>query len=127
MIINNEEPQEKKEEKNYYSNNQIIKILIETYLETVDFSIISIKKNIKNNKVSLLLGLRLPGIYTPLKKIIVYIRNEVKNKYMNDEKDILYLKDEDENDFGKTLDSLRNRLKGKQRNCEIEIGVEPKS
>ena len=81
----------------------------------------SIKKNIKNNKVSLLLGLRLPGIYTPLKKIIVYIRNEVKNKYMNDEQDILYLKDEDENDFGKTLDSLRNRLKGKQRNCEIEI------
>ena len=107
--------------RNYYLNNNLVKVLIETYLDTVNFSINSIKKNIKDNKVSLLLGLRLPGIYITLKEIIKYIKNEVKNKYLNTEKKIRNLREEAGHDFGRELDEIKKSLRSYQKNCEIEI------
>ena len=116
---NNNENNQDNQEKNYYLNNHLIKKIIETYLETVDFSLNSIKKNMKNNKVSLLLGLRIPGIYLALKEIIKYIRNEVKKKYINAEGNILYFNEEDTD--GKKLEEVKKELKSCQRNSEIEI------
>ena len=86
IINNNKDDNENKDEneiKNYYLNNEMVKILIETYLENAPMPQTKVNKKIKNNKVSLLLGLKLPGIYIPLKDIIKYIKNEVKNKYKN--------------------------------------------
>ena len=98
-----------------------MKVLINTYLDTVNFSLNAVKKKIKNNKVSLLFGLRLPGIYIPLKEIIKYIKNEIKNKYFNAERDIIDLREDEDMDFGKELDRYKARVKNCQKNTEIEI------
>ena len=111
----------KEENKKYYLNNNIVKVLINTYLDTVNFSLNAVKKKIKNNKVSLLFGLRLPGIYIPLKEIIKYIKNEIKNKYFNAERDIIDLREDEDMDFGKELDRYKARVKNCQKNTEIEI------
>ena len=112
---------EENQEKNYYLNNKLVKILIETYLDNVDFSLNAVKKKIKNNKVSLLMGLRLPGIYIPLKKIVKYIRSEVKDKYFEEERNIIYLRDEEGLDLVYFLNKYKNKVKNQQRNSEIEI------
>ena len=111
----------KQQEKNYYLNNQLVKILIEIYLENVNFSLAAVKKNMKNNKLSLLLGLRLPGIYITLKNIIKYIKSEIKVKYFNAEREIIDLRDEEGFDFGKFLDKYKNRIKNQRKHTEIEI------
>ena len=110
-----------KQEKNYYLNNYLVKVLIETYLDTVNFSINVVNKNIKNNKVSLLLGLRLPGIYTTMKEIIKYIKNEIKIKYFRAEINIIDLRDEGNEDFNRELNEYQSKLKSQQKNTEIEI------
>ena len=115
------EEEDNNEEKNYYMNNQIIKILIETYINNVNFSINAIKKKLRDNKVSLLFGLRLPGVYIPLKKFAKYIQNEIKNKYLNTERHIVDLREEDCEDFGADLEDYKKALKDYQKNTEIEI------
>ena len=128
IINNNKDDNENKDEneiKNYYLNNEMVKILIETYLENAPMPQTKVNKKIKNNKVSLLLGLKLPGIYIPLKDIIKYIKNEVKNKYKKAERDIIDLnvnnENEEEDNFGKDLQKYKNNLKGYQKNTELEI------
>ena len=127
LINKNEEKNEikenQKQEKNYYLNNYLVKVLIETYLDTVNFSINVVNKNIKNNKVSLLLGLRLPGIYTTMKEIIKYIKNEIKIKYFRAEINIIDLRDDGNEDFNfnHELNEYQNKLKSQQKNTEIEI------
>ena len=106
---------------NYYFNNNMIKKLIETYLENDNFLFYDVNKNIEGNNIQLLLGLRLPGIYLTLKEIIYYIRNEIIIKNFNIERDIINLRDEDRIDFGKELENYRNRLKNNLKNAEKEI------
>jgi len=119
--IKEENKEEPKQELNYYLNNNLVRILIETYLDNVNFALNKVNKNMKNNKVSLLLGLRLPGIYIPLKEINKYIKNEIKNKYFQAERDIIDLREEEGFDLGKELDRCRNRVRSNQKNTEIEI------
>ena len=118
---NNQNNAENIRDKKYYLNNNLVKVLIDTYLETVNFSLNAVKKKIKNNKVSLSFGLRLPGIYIPLKEIIKYIKTEVKNKFFNAERDIIDLRAEEGVDFGKELDAYKGKIKTCLKNTEIEI------
>ena len=122
--INIENKEEDKEEekivKNYYLNNKLIKLLIEIYLENVKYSQFTAGKKMKNNKVQLLMGLKLPGIFSSLESIINYIKSNVKNKYSNSEKCILYLYQDDQN-FERELTLNKNKVKDCQRMTEIEI------
>ena len=117
---NNENNEDIKIKKNYYLNNNLIKLLIESYLENFDYSGVTVEKAMKNNKIQILMGLKLPGIYRPLQSIMTYIKSNIKNKYLNSEKSILYLYQDDQN-FEKDLTKNKNKLKDCQRITEIEI------
>ena len=118
--INIENNEEKEEVKNYYLNNNLIKLLIQTYLENVKFSNVIVQKNMKNNKVQLLMGLKLPGIFSPLVSIINNIKGNIKNKYLFSEKSILFLYPYDKN-FDKDLTENKNKVREFQRSTEVEI------
>ena len=72
-INENLEIDEKK--KNYYFGNELIKKLIELYLEKLDISDAIIKKNMNENNITILLGLKIPGIY-PLMRLSEIILNQ---------------------------------------------------
>ena len=107
-------------EKNYYLNNNLIKLLIETYVENVDYSQVKVGKNMKNNKLQLLMGLKTPGIYSLLDSFSKYIKSNLKNKYSNAEKDVLFLIQDDPN-FDRELSKYNNKIKDCQRIAEIEL------
>ena len=107
-------------EKNYYLNNNLIKLLIETYVENVDYSQVKVGKNMKNNKLQLLMGLKTPGIYSLLDSFSKYIKSNLKNKYSNAEKDVLFLIQDDQN-FDRELSKYNNKIKDCQRIAEIEL------
>ena len=124
----NERNQENNEEinedeniiKNYYLNNNLIKLLIQTYLENVNFSRDTLGKNMKNNKVQLLMGLKLPGIFPLLVSIINNIKGNIKNKYLSSEKCILFLYPDEQN-FDQYLNQKKNEAREYQRRTEIEL------
>ena len=113
--------EENKKEKNYYMGNQLVKKLIEIYLQTLDLSNTSkFKKKIKNNKITLLLGLKLPGMRLSLNSLRNYIRDELSRNYLATEKEFKYLNQNDE-EFNKDLNSLKKKIKSEQTNMETEI------
>ena len=104
-----------------YNENHLIKKLIKYYLETLDTSLTArFNKKIKNNKITLLLGLKLPGIKYILNCFRIYIKSELAEKYFNNEKEIRYISP-DEEDFLKEINGYKNRIKINQRNMETEI------
>ena len=90
---NNEQPiKEKKDDHNdikiekdkqYYMGNQVVKALIDEYLATLDITKTQkFKKKIKNNKITLLIGLKLPSIKYLLGCFRTYIKNELSKEYL---------------------------------------------
>ena len=123
----NEENKEKKDDdkeekgKQYYMGNKVVKKQIEIYLQTVDIHTTArFKKKINNNKITLLLGFRLPGMRILLNKLRNYAKSELRNRYIENENDIKYLNTEDEK-FAKDLNIIKNRIKNLQKNMETEI------
>ena len=80
------------------------------------------KKKIKNNKITLLLGLRLPGMRITLSTLKIYVRDELSDKFFQNEKNIKDLYPDEENEeFFKFFNLYRNRIKNNQKNMETEI------
>ena len=78
-------------------------------------------KKIKNNKITLLLGLKLPGMKYILNCLRVYIKTELIDKYYNTEKDIRFACNDNEEELQKELNYYKNKIKNYQRNMETEI------
>ena len=118
-------------EKNYYMGNKLVKKYIEIYLETLDISQTArFKKKIKNNKITILLGLRLPGIRININVFKKYIKDELKDKFFENEKNLRELYPEEGEDgeegdqnaiFGNQIKQYKNRIKNEQKNMETEI------
>ena len=120
-LINEEKKDENKVEENKninYMNNHLVGKLIEVYLDKQDISKITNFKNIiKSKNINLLLGLKLPGIYSTLD----FLRNCAKNE-LSDIKDIkdLYL-DEKEDNFIKNINIYKSIINNGQKRIETEI------
>ena len=114
--------EEKKEIRNYMEN-QLMTKLIEVYLELLNISISGrFKKKIKNNKIALLLGLKLPGMRITLSSLRNYAKDELSDKFFQNEKDIKDLfPEEEDNEFAKNLNYYKNRIKSGQKSMETEI------
>ena len=109
-------------QQNYYLNNIYVKNLIETYFENINYFTLYFREYFRGNKILTLLGLRLPGIYNILKEIKNYIKNNIKINYLQAERDIIHLnQEEEENDFENELNELKNDLKINYKNAKIEI------
>ena len=103
-----------------YNENLLIKKIIDYYLKTLDTSLTArFNKNIKNNKITLLLGLKLPGMKYFLSCFRIYIKSELCDKYYNNEKEIRFI--EQEEDYLKEVEYYKKRIKNNYRNMETEI------
>ena len=130
---NNEQPiKEKKEDHNdikiekdkqYYMGNQVVKTLIDEYLATLDITKTQkFKKKIKNNKITLLIGLKLPSIKYLLGCFRTYIKNELSEEYLEIEKEMKYIyQDNDEREYLKQVNDCKTKIKNIQKNLETEI------
>ena len=115
---NNEEGNEIK--KINFNNNKLIQKLIAYYLENLNTNLTErFNKKIKNNKITLLLGLKLPGIRSILNSFRIYIKTELKDKYYNNEKDIRYIQEDEE--CMKEVNECKRNIKNNQKNMETEI------
>ena len=110
-IIDNKE--DKKE-------NQLIKKLIDYYLDTLNTSPAGFNDKIKANKITLLLGLKLPGIKSILNNFRAYAKSQLSERYYNNEKEIRYIGQE-ENNYMDEVNKYKKRIKNNQKNMETEI------
>ena len=122
-INENLEIDEKK--KNYYFGNELIKKLIELYLEKLDISDAIIKKNMNENNITILLGLKIPGIYPLMKTFRDYIKSEIIIPYFDNERSIKFYLDPKDEKLQEKLENYQNELKNIQKNTEIEIEKNP--
>ena len=101
-----------------YKENILIKKTIDYYLETLDTSVIErFIKKMKKNKITLLLGLKIPGIKHILSGLRTYIINGLNKQYFELEKEIRSL-DQSE---AKEVYNLNNKIENCQKNMETEI------
>ena len=109
----------------YYLGNQLVKKLIEIYLRNLNISnTAKFNKKIKANKISVLLGLKLPGMRLTLNRLRNYAKDEISHHYFESEKEIKELtleEDEREDDYLKEVNSLKNKIKNDLKNMETEI------
>ena len=120
--VENNKQEEGKKGKNYYMGNEVMKKLIEVYLKTLDISITAkFKKKIKMNKITILLGLKLPGMKLTLGSLRTYIKNELKTLFFEAEKDVKDLTAEDNENFMKEVQDSKNKIKSYLKNLETEI------
>ena len=113
--------EENKEETQYYMGNKLVKQLIEAYLEilnTLDTQ--RFVKKIKFNKIKLLLGLKLPGIRKTLNDFRNYIKNELREVYLDIEKELKFISI-NEDDSIKQVENCNNKIKAYHKNMETEI------
>ena len=110
-------------DKQYYMGNQVVKKLIDTYLVTLDMTHSQkFKKKIKNNKITLLIGLKLPAIKYILGCFRTYIKNNLSEEYLELEKELKYItQDEDERKYMKQVNDCKTKIKNIQKNLETEI------
>ena len=132
LVIDKEKEEEirdkneiKEENKNYYLGNNVIKKLIELYLENLDISNVNIKPNKNENKLSITLGLRLPGIFPLIKIFRQYVKDEIKFEFFDTERCIKFYLNPDRNEFHEKLQEYENELKNYFKSTEIEIGKNP--
>ena len=105
-----------------YNNNELFKKLNDYYLGTLNTTLTQrFNKKIKNNKITLLLGLKLPGMKYILNCLRVYIKTELMDKYYNNEKDIRLACNDNDEELQKELNYYKNKIKNYQRNMETEI------
>jgi len=101
-----------------YKNNKIISELTNYYLEELDTSLTSrFNKKIQSNKLTILLGLKLPGIKYTLSSFRTYIKNNLSNHYFELETLIRSLSQEEFQE----INNIKNRIKYMQKNMDIEI------
>ena len=101
--------------------NKLVKQLIEAYLEilnTLDTQ--RFVKKIKFNKIKLLLGLKLPGIRKTLNDFRNYIKNELREVYLDIEKELKFISI-NEDDSIKQVENCNNKIKAYHKNMETEI------
>ena len=110
-------------DKQYYMDNQVVKSLIDEYLATLDITKTQkFKKKIKNNKITLLIGLKLPSIKYVLGCFRTYIKNELSEEYLEIEKEMKYIsQDNDEREYMKKVNDCKTKIKAVQKNLETEI------
>ena len=129
---NNEPEIKEKEDKNdiniekdkqYYMGNQVLKALIDKYLETLDITQSQkFKKKIKTNKITLLIGLKLPSIKYLIGCFRTYIKNELSQDYLEIERDMKYIsQDKEEGEIMKEVNEYKTKIKSIQKNLETEI------
>ena len=123
---NNEQNKDKKDEnkEKYYMGNRMIKQLTDLYLMALDITKTQkFKKKIQNNKITLLLGLRLPAVKYLLGCFRTYIKTELREDYLEIEKEMKYiLQDKDENnEYLKQLDIYKKKILDVRNKLEIEI------
>jgi hypothetical protein len=117
IIINKNLDDVNKDVQNY-KENILIKKTIDYYLETLDTSVIErFMKKMKKNKITLLLGLKIPGIKHILSGLRTYIINGLNKQYFELEKEIRSL-DQSE---AKEVYNLNNKIENCQKNMETEI------
>ena len=118
---NNNEEQGIENQEQYFMGNQLMKKLIEFYFQTLDIcSIPQFNNKIQDNKISLLFGLKLPGMKVFIDSFRNYIKNELNKKYFENEKNIKYINIEDENYYNQ-LKNCQDKIKNYQKNIETEI------
>jgi len=102
------------------NENQLVKKLINYYLDTLNTSPAGFINRIKANKIILLLGLKLPGIKPILNSFRIYAKSELSERYYNNEKEIRYIGQEEEN-YMAEVNKYKKRIKNNQKNMETEI------
>ena len=101
--------------------NQLIKKSIDFYLDTINIlSHVGFNNKIKANKITLLLGLKLPGIKNILDGFRTYAKSDLSERYYNNENGIRYIVQEEEN-YMDEVNIYKKRIKNNQKNMEIEI------
>ena len=101
-------------------NNILIKVLEKNYLDKLDTSLTkNVNKNMKNNQVSLLFGLKLPGIKIIINKISLYIKAKCADRYIKKENNFREI--EDKETFNKYENIFSQELKKIRKNVDIEI------
>ena len=107
----------------YYMGNQVIKELEHIYLATLDITKTKkYKKKIGNNKITLLIGLKLPSIKYLLGCFRTYIKSELSINYLEVEKEMKKIhsgKNKDE--YIKQVNECQTQINNIQKNLEIEI------
>ena len=126
MNLNNYKDNNKIEvNNNYYLGNEIVRKLIELYLENLDISKTNIKRNKNENKISILLGLKLPGIYPLIKIFRQYIHEEIQFNFYDTERKIKFYLNQNDKDYPIKRQEYENELRNYQKCTEIEIGKNP--
>ena len=129
---NNENIINKEENKNIIDINKniLIKELESYYLDKLDTSQIKdFNKNMKKNQITLLLGLKLPGMKDIIDKIRLYIKTNISRKYLKNENDLRGLEDEEsfielegrkKNAFIRNIKSVETELQNNEQLQNLE-------
>ena len=102
-----------------FTQNKLIKLLEDNYLDKLNISEIKdFNTNMKKNQITLLLGLKLPGIFDIINKIRLYMKANICQKYYKFEQDI---RETDNELFLKKEGRINNGLNRCFKNVETEI------
>ena len=98
-----------------------MKKLIEIYLQTLDLSKnAKLEKKYNHNEITLLLGLKLPGMKNILEYLRNYIQNNLITQFLKYEKELREITKEDE-DYSESIEKYKKKIKNIFKNMEIEI------
>ena len=100
--------------------NELTKKLVDYYLDTLNTTPAGFNDKIKANKITLLLGLKLPGIKSILNNFRAYAKSQLSEKYYDNEKQIRYIGQEEKN-YMDEVNKYKKRIKNNQKNMETEI------
>ena len=104
-----------------YMDNKLFKKLIEVYLQTLDISnIVRFQKQLKTNNITLLLGLKLPGMKFTLECLRTYIKENLREQFFDSEEELRDIIEEEDKD-GTNRETCQKNIKNYFRNMEIEI------
>ena len=101
------------------NKNKLIKALEKNYLDKFDISQTKdFNEKIKNNQISLLIGLKLPIMKNIINDIRLHIKANIREKYLINEQ---YIRSVDEELFMEKEKKIINSLNKHRKNVEIEI------
>ena len=112
---------EKKEDIQDYLNNKLVKKLIDVYLENLDTTQTKkYVKKIQSNKITLSLGMKLPGMRHNNGLFKSYIKNELSEDYFENEKEMKDLNVDDDN-YIMHVNNCKKKIESYQRNVETVV------
>ena len=110
-----------KEKYDNYKKNNFFNELISNELEKTKFNFVPILKLIINgNPINIYNGLEIPESKLFLEKINVYIKNEIYNRYVENE-DSLRKKYLEEEEINKFVNNYKNEIRQLNENINVEI------